>query len=44
MGLPLISSLSAAAWAFYEEHKSEIGWDLVALNPPLVNFFLSLLA
>ena len=25
-----------AAWAFYEEHKQELGWDLVALNPPFV--------
>ncbi|KAF7296278.1 hypothetical protein HMN09_01097100 [Mycena chlorophos] len=25
-----------AAWKFAEDHKSEIGWDLVCLNPPLV--------
>ncbi|KAJ7162469.1 hypothetical protein C8R46DRAFT_348925 [Mycena filopes] len=25
-----------AAWAFVEEHKSEISWDLVVLNPPFV--------
>ncbi|KAJ7064076.1 D-lactaldehyde dehydrogenase [Mycena amicta] len=25
-----------AAWKFVEEHKSEIGWDLVCVNPPLV--------
>ncbi|KAH8110872.1 NAD-binding protein [Phellopilus nigrolimitatus] len=25
-----------AAWEFAEKHKSEISWDLVALNPPLV--------
>ncbi|KAF7304069.1 D-lactaldehyde dehydrogenase [Mycena indigotica] len=25
-----------AAWKFMEEHKSQIGWDLVCLNPPLV--------
>ncbi|KAI0325808.1 NAD-P-binding protein [Cubamyces sp. BRFM 1775] len=25
-----------AAWAFVEEHKQELGWDLVALNPPYV--------
>ncbi|KAH9487447.1 Putative uncharacterized oxidoreductase [Psilocybe cubensis] len=24
-----------AAWDFYKEHKGSIGWDLVALNPPL---------
>ncbi|KAH8110868.1 hypothetical protein DFH11DRAFT_1880257 [Phellopilus nigrolimitatus] len=24
------------AWEFAEKHKSEISWDLVALNPPLV--------
>ncbi|KAH8109989.1 NAD-binding protein [Phellopilus nigrolimitatus] len=25
-----------AAWDFVEQHKSEISWDLVALNPPFV--------
>jgi nucleoside-diphosphate-sugar epimerase len=25
-----------AAWEFYEEYKSQIPWDLVVLNPPLV--------
>ncbi|KAF8959881.1 D-lactaldehyde dehydrogenase [Flammula alnicola] len=25
-----------AAWEFYNKHKAEISWDLVALNPPLV--------
>ncbi|KAJ7079901.1 hypothetical protein C8R44DRAFT_824555 [Mycena epipterygia] len=25
-----------AAWEFAEKHKSEIGWDLVVLNPPFV--------
>ncbi|KAJ7477408.1 D-lactaldehyde dehydrogenase [Mycena latifolia] len=25
-----------AAWDFVEKHKSEIGWDLVVLNPPFV--------
>ena len=25
-----------AAWAFWEEHKTEVGWDLVVLNPPFV--------
>ena len=25
-----------AAWEFYEKHKSEVGWDLVVLNPPFV--------
>ncbi|KAJ7186147.1 D-lactaldehyde dehydrogenase [Mycena filopes] len=25
-----------AAWAFVEEHKSEMEWDLVVLNPPFV--------
>ncbi|KAI0777501.1 hypothetical protein BD413DRAFT_639714, partial [Trametes elegans] len=25
-----------AAWAFHEEHKADLAWDPVALNPPLV--------
>jgi len=25
-----------AAWDFHEKHKSEVGWDLVVLNPPYV--------
>ncbi|KAJ7249148.1 hypothetical protein B0H12DRAFT_1122907 [Mycena haematopus] len=25
-----------AAWDFVEKHKTEIGWDLVVLNPPFV--------
>jgi nucleoside-diphosphate-sugar epimerase len=25
-----------AAWSFYADHKAEIGWDLVVLNPPFV--------
>ena len=25
-----------AAWAYWEEHKKEVGWDLVVLNPPFV--------
>lgn len=25
-----------AAWAFYEENKASVGWDLVVLNPPFV--------
>jgi len=25
-----------AAWEFYDEHKSEIQWDLVAQHPPLL--------
>ncbi|CAL1709336.1 unnamed protein product [Somion occarium] len=25
-----------AAWAFYEQHKNEVKWDLVVLNPPFV--------
>ncbi|KAF7368891.1 D-lactaldehyde dehydrogenase [Mycena venus] len=25
-----------AAWDFVEKHKSEIGWDLVVINPPFV--------
>lgn len=25
-----------AAWAFVEQHKSEISWDISALNPPFV--------
>ena len=25
-----------AAWDFYEKHKSEVGWELVVLNPPYV--------
>lgn len=25
-----------AAWDFYKEHESSVGWDLVVLNPPAV--------
>ncbi|KAF5312153.1 hypothetical protein D9619_003808 [Psilocybe cf. subviscida] len=25
-----------SAWEFYEKHKTDIGWDLVTLHPPLV--------
>ncbi|TRM58151.1 hypothetical protein BD626DRAFT_512334 [Schizophyllum amplum] len=25
-----------AAWDFVEEHKSEIGWDLTVINPPMI--------
>ena len=25
-----------AAWDFWNKHKSEVGWDLVVLNPPFV--------
>ena len=25
-----------AAWAWYEEHKTEVGWDLVTINPTMV--------
>ncbi|KAF5312061.1 hypothetical protein D9619_003767 [Psilocybe cf. subviscida] len=25
-----------SAWAFYEEHKSEVKWDLTVINPPFV--------
>ncbi|PPQ70464.1 hypothetical protein CVT26_013911 [Gymnopilus dilepis] len=25
-----------AAWDFYAEHKAQIGWDLVVINPPVV--------
>ena len=25
-----------AAWDWYEEHKQELGWDIVVLNPSLV--------
>ena len=25
-----------AAWDFWNGHKSEVGWDLVVLNPPFV--------
>ena len=25
-----------AAWDFWSGHKSEVGWDLVVLNPPFV--------
>lgn len=31
-----------AAWAFIEEHKDEITWDLVAINPPYVCWSLYL--
>ena len=32
----------SAAWDFYEQHKSEIKWDLVVINPPFVSFFIYL--
>lgn len=25
-----------AVWEFYEKHKAEVKWDIVALNPPLI--------
>ena len=31
--------LQSAAWGFYEQHKSEIKWDLAVINPPFVSFF-----
>jgi len=27
-----------AAWQFYENHKNEVQWDLVVINPPFVGF------
>ena len=34
--LVLFTCVISAAWAFVEEHKSEIGWDLVTLQPPYI--------
>ena len=34
--------LQSAAWSFYEQHKSQIKWDLVVINPPLVSFFTTI--
>ena len=33
-------ALSEAAWKFVEDHKTEIGWDLVVINPPFVSTFV----
>ena len=38
-GLPLKCFLQSAAWDFYEQHKPQIKWDLVVINPPFVSFF-----
>ena len=38
-GLSLICFLQSAAWDFYEQHKPQIKWDLVVINPPFVSFF-----
>ena len=29
----------SAAWDFYEQHKSQIKWDLAVINPPFVGRF-----
>ena len=31
--------LQSAAWDFYEQHKSQIKWDIAVINPPFVSFF-----
>lgn len=31
-----------AAWAFYEQHKADLSWDLVTLCPPYVCSIVSL--
>ena len=33
-------AFSEAAWKFVEDHKAEIGWDLVVINPPFVSPFV----
>ena len=40
-GLPLLTLFLAnsAAWDFYEQHKSEIKWDLTVINLPYVSLF-----
>ena len=37
--LPLTCFLQSAAWDFYDQHKSQIKWDLVVINPPFVSCF-----
>ena len=37
--LPLTCFLESAAWDFYDQHKSQIKWDLVVINPPFVSCF-----
>ena len=34
--------LQSAAWNFYEQHKSQIKWDLVVIIPPFVSLFFLL--
>ena len=34
MFIPKITCI--AAWKFVEDHKDEINWDLVTINPPYV--------
>jgi hypothetical protein len=29
--------LRSAAWDFYEQHKSQIKWDVAVINPPFVS-------
>ena len=31
--------MQSAAWDFYEQHKSQIKWDIAVINPPFVSFF-----
>ena len=38
--LPHTCFLQSAAWDFYEQHKLQIKWDLVVINPPFVNHLL----
>ena len=39
LSVSLHVSCKSAAWEFYEQHKSEIKWDLAVINPPLVSRF-----
>ena len=41
-GLPLTCFFQSAAWDFYEQHKSQIKWDLAVINPPFVSCFFAL--
>ena len=41
-GLPLTCFFQSAAWDFYEQHKSQIKWDLAVINPPFVSCFIAL--
>ena len=37
--LTLFFFCKSAAWDFYEQHRSQIKWDLAVINPPFVGLF-----